>query len=151
MTQHISGQDFDVMIGDLLVHVENMSATITDNSQVAATRGVPDGWVNGDVSCSGDLEVDAKNLDLIMESAKSAGSFRQLLPFDIICIAKTVDSENKVEMFGCKLKIADLLNIDPKGAEKSKFKLGFDVTSSDFVNINGVPYLSENDTRDIKA
>ncbi len=30
-TQHISGQDFNVMIGDILVHVESMNATITDN------------------------------------------------------------------------------------------------------------------------
>lgn len=148
MKQHISGQDFDVMIGNLLVHVESMSASITDNRQAVQTRGIPNGHVNGDVACSGDLEFDSKNFNLLIEVARSAGSFRDLQPFDIICIAKTIDSEQKQELFGCLLKISDLLNIDPKGGDKSKHKVGFEVTSPDFVRINGVPYLSQNNTRD---
>jgi hypothetical protein len=147
--QHISGQDFDVMIGDLLVHVESMSASITDNRQAVQTRGIPDGYVNGDVACTGDIEVDAKNFNLIIESAKNAGSFRDLKPFDIIAVAKTTDSQQKFELFGCLLKISDLLSIESKGADKSKNKIGFEVTSSDFVRINGVPYISDNDTRDL--
>ncbi len=144
--QHISGQDFNVMFGDTLIHVESMSANITDNRAAVQTRGIPDGFVNGDVSCSGDIELDLKNFNLIKEQAKSAGSFRDLPAFDIIVIAKTFDSESKTEFFGCLLKLSDILNVDPKGAEKSMRKIDFDVTDSDFVRIDGVPYLSESDT-----
>lgn len=149
MGQHISGQDFDVMVGDLLVHVEALSASITDNGKATQSGGVPDGWVNGDAMCSGEIELDGKNFNLIIESAKSAGSFRGLAPFDITCIAKTTDQEQKHELFGCRLKISDLLSIDQKGGDKTKHKLPFEVTSPDFVRINGVPYLSENDTRNL--
>jgi len=144
-TQHISGQDFNVMFGDILIHVESMNATITDNRTPVQTGGVPDGYVNGDVSCSGDIELDLKNFDLIKEQAKTAGSFRELPTFDIIAVAKTVDSESKTELFGCLLKLSDILTVDPKGAEKSKRKIDFDVTDSDFVRIDGVPYLSDSD------
>lgn len=149
MGQHISGQDFDVMVGDLLVHVEALSASITDNRKATQSGGVPDGYVNGDVMCSGEMELDTKNFNLIIEAAKAAGSFRDLEPFDITCMAKTTDQEQKQELFGCLLKISDLLNIDQKGGDKNKYKLPFEVTSPDFVRINGVPYLSENDTRNL--
>jgi hypothetical protein len=33
------------------------------------------------------------------------------------------------------------LDIDPKGGQKSTHKVPFDVTSPDFIRINGVPYL----------
>ena len=33
------------------------------------------------------------------------------------------------------------MNIDPKGGEKTKHKVPFEVTSPDFIRINGVPYL----------
>lgn len=149
MNQHISGQDFDTMIGDLRIHVEVMTATITDNRTAVMTGGVPDGFVNGDVSCAGEIEVDNKNFNLIIEAAKSAGSFRSLEPFDIVAVAKNASNEHKQELFGCLLTISDLLNADSKGGEKMKHKLPFSVTSSDFVRINGVPYLSDDDTRDL--
>lgn len=149
MGQHISGQDFDVMIGDTLVTVETLNASITDNRQAVMNRGVPNGFVNGDVACSGEIEVDDKNFNLIAEAARSSGSWRELEPFDIVCQAKTGDNESKRELFGCLLKLTDILSIDSKGAEKHKNKISFDVTSSDFVRINGVPYLSDNDIRDL--
>ncbi len=149
MNQHISGQDFDTMIGDLRIHVEVMTATITDNRKAVMTGGVPDGYVNGDVSCAGEIEVDNKNFNLIIEAAKAAGSFRSLEPFDIVAVAKNASNEHKQELFGCLLTISDLLNADSKGGEKMKHKLPFEVTSPDFVRINGVPYLSDDDTRDL--
>lgn len=149
MSNHISGQDFDVMIGDIMVHVESMNASITDNRKAVQTRGIPNGFVNGDVACAGDIELDSANFQLIKDVAKSAGSFRELETFDIIAIAKNIDSEQKIELFGCLLNISDLLNIDSKGGEKTKHKLPFEVTSPDFVRIDGVSYLSENDVRDL--
>jgi len=133
----------------LLVHVEALSASITDNTKATMTNGVPDGFVSGDVSCSGDVEVDTKNFNLLVEAARAAGSFRELEPFDINCVALAGDEKMTQELFGCKLNVSDLINIDPKGAEKSKHKVTFEVTSPDFVKINGVPYLSEDDTKGI--
>ncbi|KIP97034.1 MULTISPECIES: DUF2597 family protein [Pseudomonas] len=137
----ISGKNFDVNIGDLLVHVETATLDITDNSAVAQDKGVPNGHVDGDVSASGELELDTSNFTLLIEAARRAGSFRALEPFDSVFFAKAGDEELRVEAFGLKLKVSSLLNIDSKGGEKSKHKVPFDVTSPDFVRINGVPYL----------
>ncbi|MBI6895255.1 DUF2597 family protein [Pseudomonas putida] len=138
----ISGMNFDINVGDLKIHVETATLDITDNSAVAQTRGVPDGWVAGDVAASGELELDTTNFNLVIEAAGKAGSFRQLETFDQLFYAKTPTDEIRVEAFGCRFKISSLLNIDPKGGEKTKHKLPFDVTSPDFIHINGVPYLS---------
>ncbi|PZW49707.1 phage protein [Pseudomonas sp. URMO17WK12:I2] len=137
----ISGKNFDVNIGDLLVHVETATLDITDNSAVAQDKGVPNGHVDGDVSASGELELDTSNFTLLIEAARRAGSFRALEPFDSVFFAKAGDEELRVEAFGLKLKVSSLLNIDSKGGEKSKHKVPFDVTSPDFIRINGVPYL----------
>lgn len=137
----ISGMNFDINVGDIMIHVETATLDITDNSAAAQTGGVPDGWVDGDVSASGELELDTANFNLLIEAARKAGSFRRLEPFDSLFYAKTPTDEIRVEAFGCKPKISSLLNIDPKGGEKSKHKVPFDVTSPDFIHINGVPYL----------
>lgn len=141
MGARIGGRDFDVMLGDLMVHVETMSATIDDTSSVTKTKGTPNGDVDGDVNCAGEIEVDTQNFNLIIEAARKAGSFKKLKPFDIVTNAESDRDKFKLEMFGCKLRISDLLNIDSKGGEKTKHKLPFDVTDPDFVRINGVPYL----------
>lgn len=138
----ISGKNFDVNLGDLLVHVESCTLDITDNSAVAQTRGVPDGYVVGDVSASGELELDSYNFGLLVDAARTAGSFRELKPFDNVFFANSGDEEMRIEAFGCKLKVSSLLSIDPKGGEKSKHKVPFDVTSRDFIRMNGVPYLA---------
>jgi hypothetical protein len=137
----IGGKNFDVNLGDLLVHVENITLDITDNTAVAKSRGVPDGYVDGDVSAAGEVEVDSNNFNLMIEVARSSGSFRNLKPFDIVFFAKAGDEELRVEAFGCKLRISSLLGVDPKGGEKTKHKVPYDVTSPDFIRINGVPYL----------
>ena len=149
MNQHLSGQDFDIMVGDIMVHVEAVSASITDNRKAVMSGGVPNGYVNGDVSGNGDMELDTRNFNLIIEAAKSAGSFREMEPFDIICSGKSLNDTQKFELFGCLLTVTDLFNIDQKGGEKTKHKMPFEITSPDFVRINGVPYLSENDTRNL--
>ncbi|RON20583.1 phage tail protein [Pseudomonas brassicacearum] len=138
----IGGKNFDVNLGDLLVHVESCTLDITDNTAVAQSGGVPDGHVDGDVSGSGEMEFDTSNFNLLIEAARTAGSFRELEPFDSIFFAKAGDEELRIEAFGCKLKVSSLLSIDPKGGEKSKHKVPFDVTSPDFIRINGVPYLA---------
>ncbi|CRM88224.1 MULTISPECIES: phage protein [Pseudomonas] len=138
----IGGKNFDINLGDLQIHVESCTLDITDNTAVAQSRGVPNGHVDGDVSCSGEFEFDTSNFNLLIEAARSAGSFRQLEPFDSVFFAKAGDEELRIEAFGCKLKVSSLLSVDPKGGEKSKHKVPFDVTSPDFIRVNGVPYLA---------
>lgn len=142
MAAKIGGKNFDVNLGDLLVHVEAATLDITDNSTVAQTKGVPNGHVDGDVAAAGEIELDTTNFNLMVEQAKSSGSFRELEPFDIVFFAKAGEEELRIEAFGCKLRISSLLSIDPKGGAKNTHKIPFDVTSPDFVKINGVPYLS---------
>jgi hypothetical protein len=138
----IGGKNFDINLGDLQIHVESCTLDITDNSATAQTRGVPNGTVDGDVAASGEFEFDTSNFNLLIEAARSAGSFRQLEPFDVVFFAKAGEEELRIEAFGCKLKVSSLLSVDPKGGEKSKHKVPFEVTSPDFIRVNGVPYLA---------
>lgn len=138
----IGGKNFDINLGDLQIHVESCTLDITDNTAVAQTRGVPNGHVDGDVAASGEFEFDTSNFNLLIEAARSAGSFRQLEPFDSVFFAKAGEEELRIEAFGCKLKVSSLLSVDPKGGEKSKHKVPFEVTSPDFIRVNGVPYLA---------
>lgn len=138
----IGGKNFDITLGDLQIHVESCTLDITDNTAVAQTRGVPNGHVDGDVAASGEFEFDTSNFNLLIEAARSAGSFRQLEPFDSVFFAKAGEEELRIEAFGCKLKVSSLLSVDPKGGEKSKHKVPFEVTSPDFIRVNGVPYLA---------
>jgi len=150
MGNRIGGRDIDIMVGDMMVHVESFSATIDDGKSVAKTRGVPNGKVAGEVSCSGEIEVDTQNFNVIMDAAKKAGSFEELDDFDIVTNAEVDDETLNIEMFGCSLRISDLINVDSKGGEKTKHKIPFDVTSPDFVRINGVPYLAQKTTENLR-
>lgn len=130
-----------------MVHVEKASLSITDDSAVAQTRGIPDGYVDGDVAAECEFELDTKNFKLLVDAAKRAGSWRGMEPDDVLFYANTGSEEIRVEAFGVKLNAADLLDIDPKGGSKSVHKVKGFVTSPDFVHIDGVPYLSKEDTR----
>mgnify|MGYP002759428832 FL=1 len=114
---------------------------------MAQTRGIPDGFVDGDVAAEVEFELDAKNFTLLSDAAKRAGSWRGMAPDDVLFYADTGDETMKVEAFGVKLQISDLLDVDPKGGSKGVHKIKGFVTSPDFVHINGVPYLSQEDTR----
>ena len=89
-------------------------------------------------------------LSLLIEAARRAGSFRKLEPFDTVFFAKAGEDELRVEAFGCKLKVSSLLDIDPKGGSKSTHKVPFDVTSPDFIRINGVPYLDASEIEGLR-
>jgi hypothetical protein len=146
----LSGMNFNVNLGDIMVHVDTATLNITDNSAVSQTSGVPDGYVDGDVSASGEISVNASNFKLISNAAKKAGSWRGMKTFDILFYAKTAKDEMKVEAFGCRIKLSDILDIDKKGGSASMFKIPFDVTDPDFVNINGVPYLRPEEIKNIQ-
>ena len=129
--------------------MKNISLDITDNTAVAQTRGVPDGYTNGDVGGEGEIELDSQNFALLGGEAQKAGSWRDIPLVDFMFYANTGREEMKVEAFGCKLVVSNLLAIDPKGADTLSHKVKYFVTSPDFIKVNGVPYLSENDVRDL--
>ena len=145
----VSGKNFDVHVGDLLMRVDKVTLDIEDNSKAVKTRGVTSGYVLGDVSASGELEVDVVNINLLIDQARRAGGFRALKPLDMVFYANTGEEEIKVEAFGCLLKVGALLDIDSNGGEKHMSKIPFEVTSTDFVRINGVSYLASNETEDL--
>ncbi|WP_429076430.1 phage protein [Aeromonas hydrophila] len=147
MTKRISGASFDITLMGAMIHVEKASLSITDNSAVAQTRGIPDGFVDGDVAAELEFELDTKNFNLLGEAAKRAGAWRAMEPDDVLFYADSGGEKMKVEAFGVKLQVSDLLDADPKGGSKSAHKVKGFVTSPDFVHINGVPYLSSDDTR----
>lgn len=147
MTKRFSGINFDITLMGTMVHVEKASLSITDNSAVATTRGVPDGFVDGEVAAELEFELDTKNFKLLGSAAKRAGSWRGMKPDDVLFYANTGSEETKIEAFGVKLSVSDLLDVDPKGGNKSVHKVKGVVTSPDFVHIDGVPYLSKEDTR----
>lgn len=145
--QRISGKNFDIRIGDLAITVNKATLTIEDKTEVAKDSGVPNGFVDGEVGATGDIELDALGMSLLAEAASAAGSWRAIEPFDMLFYAKTADQEEmKVEAFGCKLLVDSLLDVDKKGGEKHISKIKIIVTSPDFVHINGVPYLRPDET-----
>lgn len=149
MGKRISGKDVDVMIGDLMVNIENYTLTIEDGTTVAKTRGVPNGHVDGATGASGEIEVDTANFNVILSAAKTAGSFKAMEPFDIVSNAETPVESINVEAFGCKLRVSELMAAAATGGEKLKYKLPFDVTSPDFIRINGIPYLDASETENL--
>ncbi|SFC49726.1 phage protein [Pragia fontium] len=147
--ERLSGSSFDINYGDVMINVENISLDITDNTAVAKTNGIPDGHTKGDKSAEGELELDSQNFNLLSEVAARAGSWSDFPVEDITFYANTGEAEMKVTVFGCKLVVSGLLSIDPNSADKSKHKVKYFSTSPDFVHINGVPYLSARDTRNL--
>lgn len=141
MGQRISGQSIDIYIGTELIHVEKIGIDITDNTAAAQTRGVPDGFVAGDVAAEGEIELSTKAFQQISSLAKSAGSYRSIPLQDLLFYGKAGSEELKIEAFGCKLLITNGLDDDPKGGAILTHKVKYLVTSPDFVKINGVPYL----------
>lgn len=149
MGSRITGKSFDVNIGGELVQVKTATLSITDNSAAASTNGVPDGYVAGSVTAEGALTFSSKYFNKLIDLARSAGSFRNLPNFDLMFYADTGDESQKIEAFGCRLKISDLLNADKSSDDEATHTIDYIVTSPDFVSINGVPYLSATDTRNL--
>ncbi|WP_444901699.1 phage protein [Microbulbifer sp. SSSA007] len=136
----LSGRDVDVMIGSYRVNIEEFSLSIEDGTATTKTRGVPDGYIEGDVSASGEIKLNTGQFQIIVKAAKSAGSFRDLPTFDIVCNAESTDEKLNLEAFGCKLSLTDLVNAS-QGNERLMHTISFEVTDREFININGVPYL----------
>ncbi|MFC6633537.1 phage protein [Microbulbifer taiwanensis] len=146
MGQKLTGKDVDVMIGSYMVHIEEISITIDDATAPTKTRGIPDGFIAGEVSASGEVKLNTSQFQVICDAAKEAGSFRKLPTFDVVMNAETTDEKINVEAFDCKFRLSELLNANQSGSERLMHTLPYDVTGSDFVRINGVPYVDASET-----
>ncbi|MGF1717811.1 DUF2597 family protein [Photobacterium chitinilyticum] len=137
----LSGKNMHFTLGDFKLKANKVTLSITDNTAVNKSNGVPDDSVAGDVEASGEIELTTNQFKVLSKAAKQAGSWRGLPTFDGLFFGKTDKDELKVEAFGCRLKISDLLDIDSNGGSALVHKIPYDVTSPDFVHIDGVPYL----------
>ena len=54
----LGGKDFDIFIGDKMVHVIEASVKITDGRKVKYIRGVPKGYIDGPVEAEVSIKVD---------------------------------------------------------------------------------------------
>ena len=140
-TQRFNGLSFTFDLGEFKVKAKKFSLDITDNSAAAKRDGRPDGFLQGDVEASGTITVDRSGLRAFVDAAKSAGSFQDIPTFDINSYAEAGDDSLKIEVFGCKVKLSKLLDVDKSSADEIEFELPFDVTSPDFVKIDDVPYV----------
>ena len=144
----INGKSFTVRVAGIKMQVESASLTITDNTTVAKNAGRPAGVLQGDVEASGELSLDVAEFNKLNAAAAAAGAWQDIPPFPIHfhAIGGGAITENMIVFAdGCKLKISELLNVDPNSTDKSTIALPFDVTGRDFVTINGVPYVSGGD------
>ncbi|MGL1932183.1 MAG: DUF2597 family protein [Desulfotalea sp.] len=149
MHLRISNASFSFMMGDFKLIAEKATLSIEDGTTAVTDGGVPNGYVTGAVSASGEIELDAAAMGVVGEAAKAAGAWQLIEPIDLMWFAKGTQEEEKIECFGCKLKITDLPDYDPSGDKKAVVKIPYEVTSPDFVRINGIPYLDPARTKDL--
>lgn len=149
MSERISGQSIDFTIDGTMIHVEKINLNITDNTKAASTNGVPDGHVPGAVSADGEMEVSTKVLGQLTDIARRFGSWRGMPAVDFMFFAKAGNEGLKVEAFGCKLNMSKVVEKAPEGGALVTHSMKFEVTSPEFVRINGVPYLEKEATQDL--
>ena len=145
----LGGKDFDIFIGDKMVHVIEASVKITDGRKVKYVRGVPVGFIDGPVDAEVSLKVDHENYLLIEGQAKSAGSWKGIEPFDVSFTAEVSAGSKNVEAFGVLPMLDEVLNIKAEGGEEDTTTIKGIVTSPDFIKINGIPYLTADEPRDL--
>jgi len=146
-----SGLEVDVSVGDKDITVKKVTVSITDNSKTATSKGVPDGRLPGSVEGTVTFEMDTYNFNIYSDMAKNAGSWRGIEPFDFMAYMKKAGSDLslKIEAFGLAPKLTDLLDADTDSEDGLVHKIEHDITSSDFVRVNGVPILKESETEHI--
>lgn len=137
--QRISGKDVEARLPSgrrILFETVNLNL----NDGIAATRdqGYPNGWVGGEVSGDGDMEISTEMMLVLNEEAAQAGTWESIPAFDLTLYAKSGDLELDVRVHGVKLHFPQFA-VDGKGGDKLMHTVNFEVTSPDFVHINGIP------------
>jgi hypothetical protein len=143
--QRISGKDVRLFVGGTMLFAEKFDLKIDDKRAVALTNGVPNGYVDGETTASGSMTLDSSNFDMLM-SGLGGASWKDIDPQDIQAFAASGGLTKDVNAYGCLLRISDLWSSESKGGEKMTHTIEFDVTSPDFVSIDGTPYLTAAET-----
>ena len=146
----LGGKDFDIMMGDSMVHIIEANVKITDGRKVKYTRGVPDGFIDGPVEAEVTIKLDHKNFLLVEGQAKNAGSWKAIEPFDVSFMAEVAAGTKNVEAFGVLPQLDEILGFKAEGGEEDTTSIKGIVTSKDFIKINGVPYLTPEEIRDLQ-
>jgi len=145
----INGKSFDVRFLYTKIHFENFSLDIDDSSTPAMDHGLPNGSLQGEKKASGEVEMDMANFNRLSAVARASGSWDRIPVFPIDAYAQGEGAQGEelmhVRAHGCKLRISSVLSINPNSTDKSTVKIPYDVTSSDFVWINGTPYADSTD------
>lgn len=149
MKKHLTGKDFDVFIGDKMIHVAEAKVTITDGRKPKYVRGVPVGYVDGPVSGEVTIKLDHENFLLLEAQAKAAKSWKGIEPFDVQFNAEVSAGAKNIEAFGVLPQLESILDMKAEGGEEDLTEIKGPITSPDFVKINGIPYLTAEEIRDL--
>ncbi|MEB4592984.1 phage protein [Candidatus Thiothrix sp. Deng01] len=144
-TKRISGKDVRLYVGGVMLFAEKFELKIDDKRAVALTNGVPNGWVDGETTASGSITLDSSNFDMLLQGVGGA-SWKDIAPQDIQAFASAGGLAKDVSAHGCLLRLSDLWSSESKGGEKMTHTVEYDVTSPDFVSIDGIPYLTAAET-----
>ena len=90
-----------------------------------------------------------ENFLILQDVAKTAGSWKGIEPFDISFLAEVAAGTKNIEAFGVLPQLDEILNIKAEGGEEDTTTIKGLVTSTDFVKINGIPYLTAEEVRDL--
>ena len=141
MSRRISGADVSFFIGPAFVTFDKVTLTIEDGSKAVHSGRVPNGYVRGRVSATGEAEVDSHTFMILQALALAAGSWEGMGTWDANFAGFAGETALAVNASECLFKISKLLDASSEGGEKLMHTLPFEVTGSDFIRINGVPYV----------
>lgn len=144
-TQRISGKEVRLFVGGIMLFAEKFDLKIDDKRAVALTNGVPNGYVDGETTASGSITLDSSNFEMLNKGL-GGSSWKGIEPQDIQAFAAAGGLTKDVAAYGCLLRVSDLWSSESKGGEKMTHTIEFDVTSPDFVAIDGKPYLKASET-----
>ena len=138
MGQRISGREIDARLsnGQRLLF-ESISLNTSSGIKAVKDQGYPAGWVYGEISGSGEIEISTEDMLVLNEQADLAGSWEELQEMDLTFFAKAGSLELNIEVFGVKVDFPGF-DFNGKGGDKLTHKIPFEITSEDFVKINGV-------------
>lgn len=99
----ISGKNMHFSLGDYKLKAQKVTLSITDNSAINKTSGVPDGYVDGDVEASGEMELTTQQFNLLGKAAKQAALGEE-------CLILTRCSTARLIKMSSKLKPSDVVS-----------------------------------------
>lgn len=143
--KRLGGKDVRLFFGSVELTCEKFDLKIDDKRAPAMSRGIANGYVDGECTASGSVTLDADNFAMLSASLEG-DAWKDIEPQDIQAFASAGGLEKDINAYGCLLRIEDLLSFDAKGGEKLGSTIAFDITDPDFVDIDGRPYLSADET-----